>query len=444
MLRFLLALAALVGSIAAHAADAPLAPQDFANGMRIAGVDNTHAAWRLALPAQLYGETAWPDLRDIRVFNSEAQAVPFWLTRLEQAPAHHQRAPLTLFELPEARTRTTARSLVVQTDQRRVEVVLPDGMSEASRVYLLELNQATRPRLSSLNFTWQPTQANWRAAVTVMGSDDLRNWQHAASGMLADLAAGKDALRADSVDLACRCNWRYWMLRVDGDAPTLTTAAGVFDGERPAIDRPAVLLKAHAVSATEIEYSLPRPAEVNALRVRLAQHNAFAPMEISVRDNATAPWRRLRFTVAHRLGTPEAEQHSPDLPLGQTVQAVRLNARDAGWGRDAPLVYAVFEPREVVFNARGEGPFTLAWGARAAPAAALPAEVPIPRGEGAPPLATVAEAVTLGGPQRLDAPAPGDRASAWQRMLLWAVLIAGVVALAWLAMGLLRDARKSH
>ncbi|MFA9439202.1 DUF3999 family protein [Uliginosibacterium sp. sgz301328] len=437
----LLAMCAL--STAAGAADVPLAPQDFANGLRIEGVDAGSALYRLELPQQLYGSTAWPDLRDVRVFNSQGQAVPFWLDKPAAQPAQESRVALRLFAVP-----TTARpgqedTIVVQTGQRRVEVTLPDG-STGSKVdgqtYLLELPESgTRPQLTRIHLAWRAAKENWRGHVTVFGSNDLRDWDRVASSPLADLKAGNDSLRVDDVDLNCQCDWRYWMLRLDAAAPELVEATGIHS-QAAQIERPALLLQSRIVSPTEMEYIMPRPAMPVALRVRLLQPNSVAPMEISVRPDSATPWRTVSSSVIYRLNSGGAEQVSPDVPLNQTTQAIRLVARGAGWD-GAPMVYAVFEPRELVFNARGSGPFILAWGARAATDASLPEQERAFAGLAEPMMASLGAAVTLGGPERLTAESPAERAAAWQKFTLWGVLVAGALALAWLAISLLREAR---
>ncbi|MGC3965423.1 MAG: DUF3999 domain-containing protein [Rhodocyclaceae bacterium] len=437
----LLAMCAL--TTPAGAADAPLAPQDFATGLRIEGVDASAALYRLELPQQLYGGTAWPDLRDVRVFNSQGQAVPFWFDRPAAQLAQETRVPLRLFAIPMTAQVSRGDTIVVQTGQRRVEVAIPDrttGDKADGQTYLLELGEnGTRPQLTRMHFAWQPATANWRGQVTVFGSNDLRDWDRVTTSPLADLKAGNDNLRVDEVDLACQCDWRYWMLRLDAAAPQLTEATGIHS-QIAQIERPALQLPSRIVSPTEIEYIMPRPAMPAALRVHLLQPNSVAPMEISVRPDSATPWRTVSSPVIYRLNSAGAEQVSPDLPLNQTTQAIRLVARGAGWD-GVPMVYAVFEPRELIFNARGSGPFILAWGARAAGNATLPSQEHAFAGLAEPVMASVGAPVTLGGPERLTAESPAERAAAWQKFALWGVLVVGALALGWLAISLLRDAR---
>ncbi|SPW23178.1 Uncharacterised protein [Cronobacter sakazakii] len=55
--------------------------------------------YRLPLPEAVYSQSAWPDLRDVRVFNAQGASLPFALdTTTPPAPAP-QRAPLTVYRL---------------------------------------------------------------------------------------------------------------------------------------------------------------------------------------------------------------------------------------------------------------------------------------------------------------------------------------------------------
>ena len=77
-MRALLALAVLGSALPAAAAD--LAPQDFAYARPIATPEKA-AVYRFALPADVYGRTVRSDLGDLRVFNGRGEVVPYTLKR---------------------------------------------------------------------------------------------------------------------------------------------------------------------------------------------------------------------------------------------------------------------------------------------------------------------------------------------------------------------------
>lgn len=59
--------------------EAPETPQDYATGMMLEATGSS-PWYRVSLPLALYQQSAWPDLRDVRVFNRQGDTVPFALT----------------------------------------------------------------------------------------------------------------------------------------------------------------------------------------------------------------------------------------------------------------------------------------------------------------------------------------------------------------------------
>jgi hypothetical protein len=141
----------------------------------------------------------------------------------------------------------------------------------------------------------------------------------------------------------------------------------------------------------------------------------------------------------YRLRTPNDEDRSPSIDAhGTLVGQVRLLPAGVSFGSAIPSVEIERDPLTIVVNARGTGPFLLAWGSRAADAdTSLPVASLIPGYTDQTPFAlTIAAPAArreLGGPSRLTDLAPADRAERWQTALVWVFLVAGVLALALLA-----------
>jgi hypothetical protein len=56
----------------------PESPQDYAWGRSL--TTTASSPWyRVALPDDVYQQSVWPDLRDVRVFNHQGERVPFTL-----------------------------------------------------------------------------------------------------------------------------------------------------------------------------------------------------------------------------------------------------------------------------------------------------------------------------------------------------------------------------
>jgi hypothetical protein len=442
--------------IAAAQADEPqpLTPQDFASGIRIEGANSGAPLYRLDLPVNVFSGTAWPDLRDVRVFNNQGEAVPFWMLKPETRPSRMHDAPLHLFPLPAKADAEKGGKVLMRTDRQQIEIELPrDDQGEgkpASVTYLVEARlDIAQPALRRVHFDWPHGDLNWQGRVTILGSNDLSDWSYLAAGTLTDLRTDKESLRIDEIALpTAHPEWKYWLLRVEGNpAPMLTAVSGRY-AERPAEATPVTLdMSARRISASEYEYVLPHALPLAALTITLPTDNAIARVEIATRGAAKDAWSPLGISTLYRFTGRGEEQSQGNVDAaGRLVQGVRIVARGAGWGEGAPVVRALVEPRVLVFNARGQAPFLLAWGARAAGAAAMDARDRIPGHDADASILDIPQAwpgapVKLGGPERLIAQSAAERHAGWQKAALWIVLVAGAGALAWLALRLLREAR---
>ena len=78
-------LALLTLSAGAWAANAELSPLDFAYGMPIA-TPTPGAAYRVAIPLEVYRKVVHEDLRDLRVFNARGEVVPYEFQQPQSKP----------------------------------------------------------------------------------------------------------------------------------------------------------------------------------------------------------------------------------------------------------------------------------------------------------------------------------------------------------------------
>ena len=92
-------------------------------------------------------------------------------------------------------------------------------------------------------------------------------------------------------------------------------------------------------------------------------------------------WQSLAQTVVYRLNSPEGEIRSPEIVLNSHSESqlrLAFDARGGGIGNVPPTLQVGFVPQQLVFLARGEGPFVLAWGAAKVENAALPVTTLVP------------------------------------------------------------------
>ncbi len=171
----------------------------------------------------------------------------------------------------------------------------------------------------------------------------------------------------------------------------------------------------------------------------LPEVNTVIAVDLQSRARPQDPWRGVSHAGFYRLKTAAGEQSNGPIAIGANHDRYWRAHTAAGGGpaHGSMTLQAFWTPSEIVFLARGNGPFQLAYGNAAAgnaeaDLASIPAGIPVMRAAaGAPQI--------LGGASRLTpAAAPFPR----KRALLWAILLAGVCILALMAYRLIKDGAK--
>jgi hypothetical protein len=130
------------------------------------------------------------------------------------------------------------------------------------------------------------------------------------------------------------------------------------------------------------------------------------------------------------------------------LKSVRLRPLNASFGSGIPQMAILRDPVTIVLNARGAGPFLLAWGARAADEGSVSIGTLVPNLQSAAlidfPAAQMVSRQELGGPSRLTALAPAERAARWHTTLMWVMLVGGAGVLALLAFRVYQESQESN
>jgi hypothetical protein len=186
---------------------------------------------------------------------------------------------------------------------------------------------------------------------------------------------------------------------------------------------------------------------VERIRFLLPQINTLTPAQILARNNDKQPWHKLSDTVLYRLASKGAEFLSPDIDLeGEAISElqIKLDARAGGVGSTPPQIKFAIQPQQLVFLARGNGPFTLAWGMAGATANTLPLATLVPAYRYQDGLPGNLASIDV---NKIDSTKPlADRDTTNTQMdptiqrkwLLWGVLVAGSAALLLMAWKLIR------
>jgi hypothetical protein len=405
--------------------------------------------YRLDGPMALHLAARYGDLRDLRVFNAEGQALAYALVAGQgESRDSQQDHAVKWFPLyAEQGDGTAAPSLRVQRSTSGTLIELIDEAQAASKPALLRgwLLDASvlDEQLVNLQLDWAGGQEGFQR-FSIEASDDLQAWQPWGSGQLARLAFGGERVEQRQVELPGR-KARYLRLlwQSPQQAPQLT-AASLRSQRSDSV--PAPLVWSQPLAATRspdghYQWQLPLALPLQRLHVELSQANSLAPIRVSGRSEAKGSWQPLAQGLLYRLPEGAVEIRQDELPLpGWAVQQLRLQVdeRGGGLGSEPPQIKVAVRASQLVFLQRGSPPYRLALGRAGAESAALPLTTLIPgyQPQRLQQLGTAEAQLQIENIVQQEQAATSN--SNWKRWGLWAVLLLGVGLLALMAVSLLR------
>lgn len=401
--------------------------------------------YRLEVPMAVHLAARYADLRDLRVFNAEGQALAYALTR-DAAQSRETRSeipvkwfplrgPASAERMPAVRVQRSATGTLVELAAETV----PGADAEPLRGWLLDASAIEAP-LQQLILDWDVEREGFQH-FTIEASDDLQHWRSWGNGQVARLSFADERIDLREVGLPGQ-QARYLRLLWNNpqQAPLLTAARLVSSRSVPAPLVWSAPLTPSRVAPGEYRWDLPLALPLQRLRVELGQRNTLAPVTVSGRRDGQVRWQPLGRGLLYRLTQGGAEVLHDELELyGAAAQqlSLRVDERGGGLGNQAPQLRVGLRATQLVFLARGTPPYVLATGNPAGKAANLPLDTLIP-GYDDRRLATLGIATAA---QTLPVEAAGSEQAVgvdWKRWGLWAVLLAGIGLLVLMALSVLR------
>ncbi|MCD7097587.1 DUF3999 domain-containing protein [Stenotrophomonas sp. MMGLT7] len=435
-------LALLLPSLAAMAASER---NDYAQQWPLRLSEPAAGAYRVVLDEAVYRRVQRASLADIEVFNAQGQSVPAALVNADVPLAGARLQPLPWFPLPAMAT-SAGNDLQAVTERdadgsvRRVDIRVQGGRAAPMQGWLVDASGVHEP-IEGLALEWRadvPVQAQLR----IEGSDDLRQWHLLdPQATVVDLANRGNALRQRRIPLQSRA--RY--LRLTPLSPGFPQLDGVTAELAPAQVPMQWLWLELAGSAREGGFDFASSGRFPVSRIDVqVDGNTAVEWTLLSRDDADAPWRqRAGPWLAWQVdGAGRRDRSLPQMLSGAVRDRYwRLQPRQAAAG-PPPRLRLGYRAETLVFLAQGDPPYALAAGsARAergdAPLAQTLQALREQRGaQWRPAVATLSAApqILAGDAALQPQAAPRD----WKSWLLWALLVAGALAVAGFALSLLR------
>lgn len=421
-------------------------PRDFAEGIPLT-VEPGGAIYGLDLPDALYAGVTRPDFGDVRVFNAQGERLPHVLRRPQSRPTSPGEAkPVPLFPLygespahwaPSSQWRVRAGP-----DGTLIEVTgaAAPPANQWPRAYLLDLSQWRGQSPASLRLNWgAPPASGFLSRVTLEVSDDLAQWRPAGTGVLADLEFGGQRLRRNALTPSVwgtyvRVAWPDTL----GATPLLEALVLPGAGAAPEPARRHREIPGQFVAGPKAGFEFDGGAllPVERIQVRPPQTNSLARAVISSRATPAEPWRERHRGALYALTMEGIRLRNEPIPLPALVHRywrLETSGEGDGFGGGVPVLELDWVVHELLFLARGPGPYLLAYGS---------ARVGPPGDDAASLLEQLASdpqrirPAQAGAPQALagsGARAPLTPPLPWRQIALWGVLLLCVLALGWMA-----------
>ncbi len=432
-------------------ADNTLNISDFARVMPLTFSGNG-ALYELPLPTEVYVWSKRHDVRDLAVFNGQGEVVPFTLV----APAT-VRTPLPGRDLPlfplngSERQQRGDIALQVRTDEHGAIVKLNTAQAPASgdRVvgYIADASTLDQP-VNGLDLALKPGSHGYLGAVQVECSDDLQQWRPHASGSIATLSAGERRLSRERIEFPA-VKARYFRLSISPEqgAPRIESVTARLEPLSATQKREKLSVILTPVKGRDGDY-LARTSghlPVDRLRLVFPDENSLAQVTFLSRPDDKSPWIERGSGTFYRLHRDTGVLESTPLEITATTDEqwlIRVRQPGGGLGSNLPQLEVGWQPHRLIFTARGEPPFRLAYGSARNGLDSLQDDgltlgLTTWEQQGIKPLPAQAGASQESG-GRL-ALQPGVSAATWKKLLLWSALLLGVLLLARMAWQLARE-----
>ncbi len=442
--------------LAATASAAPLQMDDFAYGIPLQ-VDGDGAIYSLPMPAEVYRRALRADLGDLRVFNGHGEVVPHLLQReSRKPPLAPRRIAAKLYPLPTQGSEPAEEELHIAIDKDGTLIDfyggnLPLQGAGSGEYYLLDTSGAESP-VERLHLQWEAVSEPLLTQVSVYGSDDLSHWQPLVNkSTIAALHHQGFKLEQHSLELPPR-EMKYYRIHWPPGSKGVPLRQVELELRAENAPLPGEKMVVQPLGEADHEgnyyFTLDGHFPISGVSLLMPQRNTVVRATLYSRSDDSVPWQRryqgLFYDLereGHRLRSEPAKLSA----LSHTQWRLEVPQSGGGLGRGLPQLELEWHPQRLLFVARGESPFTLAFGRQQTEADAVAID-PLLRRIGDDETQTrfiksaqAEQWFELGGEARLR-PAPPPLP--WQKWLLWAVLLGGVGMLALMVSSLYRQMRR--
>lgn len=434
-------------------------PMDFAKGI-VLNCEGGASIYRFTLPEYVYEGMVRYDFGDIRVFNAQNEEVPFTLKSPgDERLKKNTPQPQTLIVYPvfgngEDRDSGGGVSVHIVTDKTGAIIDvnnIPEGQRKTSTpdYYLVDMSKLD-DKPDSLEFQWAMSSNEHMAHIRILESPDLDHWATlVGSAVLADIRFGNNTLTRNTVSLP-RFDAPYLKIVMtdQADSFTVESVTGHYNPMNIQDEKQwrwlAVTGTKSSTGLMDFEYGLSHPLPYDRIRVAFPQANTLARVTLKGKNGATGAWTTCFSGLLYNLTMMGTAFEKTEVNCGRQSDnqwLLSVEPGDGGIGKGVPALELGWIPQTLYFVARGEGPYTVAYGSGtvgpwAGRVDSLLSGMDKNDEQHFIMSASMNSVIELGGRKQLEKP---KEPLPWKRIMLWVILVGGVCLCAWMALSLVRQ-----
>ena len=443
-------LAALALPLPSHAAPPRL--DDYAYGIAIPTQPGLPLV-ELQLPDDVYQRVTRDDLGDVRVFNTDGNAVPHaFCTAADRTAASVSDQALSVFALraSQAAAGTGSRIEVRTATGTQVNVQEPGGGEAPAKpsVHVIDA-RGVEGVIRSLTFDWESPDGASEATVAIQASEDLDRWTTLVSATrLLEVSREGEVLRRARVGLP-QGSYSYVRVERIDTGPALVLHAATAERVAAGADIEPLWFIAEPQARTDptsLAFDAARRAPVRYARILLSPDNSAVRASIESRPDEKATWRQRWSGEVYAIVVENERRVSPPARFETTTDRYwRIRLPPDAALPEQPRLELGYRPLRLRFLAQGAGPYTVAFGSRRAePATAINCDGLLADLRGTERDQLIGEAYPVGGARVLGgevALKPPPKETPTRVIVLWSVLVVGVGLVVAMALTLLKRVR---
>jgi len=325
------------------------------------------------LPATVQRHVAYPDLRDVQVFNGAGEALPHSVRWPPTPPVPERRLRPTIHAVPEAPGRPgDPEPVAFEVDAGgailaiRLRSGVPRALTARTAAWILDTG-AAHPPLAGLDLVLAPGPDAVFMPVSLETSPDLLSWTPVARDEpVFRLPTGGEPLVRRLIRFPAT-DGRYLRLRPgkEGRLPLVAVDALIADGAAVPMVSATFDGEESGTPGRAWEYDTGARLAAEEASLVLPGEDAILQMEIQTRQDPRVPWQPAGRGTAFRLERPGATLVGEPFPVAAPPARFYRAQLTTAPGRipsRAPRLLLRWRPPEIVFAARGPGPYLLAYG----------------------------------------------------------------------------------